>query len=154
METIIVYVDDAAHAQTLLLAAAQAPQARQKHWVLVACAPRITHRASKFVSNRSRENWRTKWADRLFQDCVPALEQAGLKVSTVLARGPLPELVEHLQAEHGAACQVMDVRRPKMVVPPEPTRAASTDSPMRQVVGTLASIGTLWTVLIGDTMAA
>ena len=88
METIIVYVDDADYARRLLQATAQAPQTARAHWVLVACAPRITHRVSKFVSNRSRENWRNKWADRLFQDCVPMLQDRGVQVSTVLTCTP------------------------------------------------------------------
>lgn len=151
METIIAYVDDAAHFQHLLQTADGMPYARHTHWVLVACAPRITHRVSKFVSNRSRENWRNKWADRLFQECVPMLRAQGIAVSTVLARGPLTELLESLQAEHGMQCQVMDLRRPKM---PEPARTASADSPLRQVLASVTSIGTLWSVLIGETMAA
>lgn len=153
METIIAYVDDAAHIHPLLQAAGAMPQARQTHWVLVACAPRITHRISKFVSNRSRENWRNKWAERLFDDCVPVLRAQGITVSTVLARGPLPELLESLQAEHGAHCQVMDLRRPKMHTAPDAASPAPA-TPLRKWGGTLAGIGALWTVLIGETVAA
>ncbi|MBD9402922.1 MULTISPECIES: universal stress protein [unclassified Comamonas] len=155
METIIVYVDDAEYARRLLQATAQAPQASRAHWVLVACAPRITHRVSKFVSNRSRENWRNKWADRLFQDCVPMLNARGVQVSTVLARGPLPELLASLQAEHGAQAQVIDMRRPKMQEQEVQLAAAPAGvSPLRKLAGTLAGIGALWTVLIGETLAA
>lgn len=151
METIIAYVDDAAHVHQLLQTAGAMPHARQTHWVLVACAPRITHRISKFVSNRSRENWRNKWADRLFQECVPLLRAQGIAVSTVLARGPLPELLESLQAEHGAQCQVMDLRRPKMAAQPVASPAPSV---LRKLTGTLAGLGALWTVMIGETLAA
>lgn len=151
METIIAYVDDAAHVHQLLQTAGAMPHARQTHWVLVACAPRITHRISKFVSNRSRENWRNKWADRLFQECVPLLRAQGIAVSTVLARGPLPELLESLQAEHGAQCQVMDLRRPKMAAQPV---ASPAPSALRKLTGTLAGLGALWTVMIGETLAA
>lgn len=153
METIIAYVNDAAHAQPLLQAAGDMPQARQTHWVLVACAPRITHRVSKFVSNRSRENWRNKWANNLFETCVPALQAQGVRVSTVLARGPLPELLEQLLAEHGASCQVLDLRRPQMAAQP-PVASHTPASPMGKLAGTLAGIGALWTVLIGETLAA
>ena len=81
--TIIAYVDDADHAQLLLQAAMLAPHVQAAHWVLVACAPRITHRVSKFVSNRSRENWRNKWAERLFDACVPLIETYGDRKSVV-----------------------------------------------------------------------
>lgn len=154
METIIVYVDDADYARRLLQATAQAPQTARAHWVLVACAPRITHRVSKFVSNRSRENWRNKWADRLFQDCVPMLQDRGVQVSTVLARGPLPELLASLQAEHGGQAQVIDMRRPKMQEHEAQVVQQPVLSPLRKLAGTLAGVGALWTVLIGETMAA
>lgn len=153
METIIAYVNDAAHAHPLLQAAGGMPQARQTHWVLVACAPRITHRISKFVSNRSRENWRNKWANSLFETCVPVLDAQGVRVSTVLARGPLPELLEQLLAEHGASCQVVDLRRPQEAAQ-APVASHTPASPARKLAGTLAGIGALWTVLIGETLAA
>ncbi|HEY4663734.1 MAG TPA: hypothetical protein VIG85_02005 [Comamonas sp.] len=153
MQTIIAYVDDADYAQLLLQAAVLAPDTQGAHWVLVACAPRITHRVSKFVSNRARENWRNKWADRLFQVCVPMLQAYGATVSTVLARGPLPELLESLQSEHGAQAQVVDMRRPKQLAAPEAQSRAKPAS-LRKLAGTLTGIGALWTVLIGETLAA
>lgn len=153
MQTIIAYVDDADYAQHLLQAAVMAPHAQGAHWVLVACAPRITHRVSKFASNRSREHWRNKWAERLFQACVPAVQSCGAQVSTVLARSPLPELLQSLQAEHGPHSQVLDLRRPKLLQEPvaqDPQKA----KPLRKLAGTLTGIGALWTVLLGDTLAA
>lgn len=155
METIIVYVDDAAHAQQCLKAAGAFPKAVQTHWVVVACAPRITHRVSKFASNRSRESWRNKWADRLFDEMVPMLRLQGIVVTTVLARCPLSELLVSLQAEHGAQCPVLDLRRPKIVAEQaEASHAPSTGSSLRKLAGTLTGIGALWTVLIGETLAA
>jgi hypothetical protein len=115
MEKIIVYVDDGAHAQQQL-----APMKNsglggnpRTHWVLVACAPRMTHRISKWVSHSARENWRAKWADKLFSQIVPGLQASGDVVTVVLAKGPLPELTEQLKAEHGTT-RVLDARRPKM----------------------------------------
>lgn len=117
MDKIIVYLDDAAHAQQQLApmkqtvqGAARAPQ--PTHWVLVACAPRMTHRISKWVSHSARENWRAKWADKLFDQIVPALQQGGDTVTTVLAKGPLPELTRKLTAEYSTS-RVLDARRPK-----------------------------------------
>jgi hypothetical protein len=113
MDKIIVYLDDAAYARAQLAAhPAGEPVARPTHWILVACAPRMTHRVSKWVSHTARENWRGKWADRLFEQVVPPLEAAGDQVTTVLARGPLPELTRQLADEHGQT-RVIDVRRPK-----------------------------------------
>jgi len=107
MEKVIVYLDDAAYARPLLPAAAV-----PTHWLLVACAPRMTHRISKWVSHSARENWRAKWADKLFDQMVPALRQRGDAVTPILAKGPLPELTRALMAEHGSA-RVVDARRPK-----------------------------------------
>jgi hypothetical protein len=108
MDKVIVYIDDPAYASQRLPAPGHAPT----HWVLVACAPRMTHRISKWVSHSARENWRAKWADKLFEQVVPPLRARGDAVTPVLARGPLPELTRVLMAEHGTA-RVIDVRRPK-----------------------------------------
>ncbi|MBE7367402.1 hypothetical protein [Ramlibacter pallidus] len=108
MDKVIVYLDDPAYASQRMPPVGGAPT----HWVLVACAPRMTHRISKWVSHSARENWRAKWADRLFGEVVPPLRARGDDVTPVLARGPLPELTRSLMAEHGTA-RVIDVRRPK-----------------------------------------
>ena len=108
MNKVIVYLDDPAYARQRM----PGPDAGPTHWVLVACAPRMTHRISKWVSHSARENWRAKWAGRLFDEVVPALRARGDAVTPVLARGPLPELTRNLMAEHGTA-RVIDVRRPK-----------------------------------------
>jgi len=114
MDKIIVYVDDGAHAQQQLAPMKSSTQgsSHRTHWVLVACAPRMTHRISKWVSHSARENWRAKWADKLFSQIVPSLQASGDLVTVVLAKGPLPELTDQLKAEHGTT-RVLDARRPK-----------------------------------------
>lgn len=119
MQKIIVYVDDAAHAAQRIASLRAGGDASAGlgeapvHWVLVACAPRLTHRISKWVTHSARENWREKWADRLFGEMAPALGvRAGDSVTRVLARGPLPELTRQLLAAHDGAT-VVDARRPK-----------------------------------------
>jgi hypothetical protein len=127
MEKIIVYLDDAAYAQQQLVpmktgSAAVAGTTPATHWVLVACAPRLTQRISKWVSHSARENWRSKWAEKLFAQIVPGLQAAGDGVTTVLAKGPLPELTRKLMAEH-AAVRVLDARRPKFGQDMQPVTA-------------------------------
>ena len=118
MDRIIVYLDDAKYAQQQLVPmrrtrAGLAPGASETtHWVLVACAPRMTQRIGKWVSNSAREKWRRQWAAKLFSQIEPVLAASGDQVTTLLARGPLPELTRKLLTEHGA-CPVMDARRPK-----------------------------------------
>lgn len=125
MDKIIVYLDDAAYAQQQLAPmTAHEPigAAPATHWVLVACAPRMTQRISKWVSHSARENWRAKWAEKLFGQVVPHLKERGDSVSTVLAKGPLPDLTKRLSAEH-ATSRVLDARRPKFGQDMQPVTA-------------------------------
>jgi hypothetical protein len=125
MENIIVYLDDAAYAQQQLAPMKSLPAGAvpgSTHWVLVACAPKLTHRIGKYVSHSARENWRGKWAEKLFAQIEPELRGAGDNVTTVLAKGPLPELTRRLVAEHGAG-RVLDARRPKFGVALQPVSA-------------------------------
>jgi hypothetical protein len=108
MNKVIVYLDDPAYARQRMPGVDGEPT----HWVLVACAPRMTHRISKWVSHSARENWRAKWADKVFDQVVPPLRARGDAVTPVLARGPLPELTRALMAEHGTV-RVLDARRPR-----------------------------------------
>ena len=104
---IAVLLDDAAHAQDRLAPCLH--QTHDVHWVLVACAPRMTHRASKWVSHGAREHWRGKWAAKLFAQMQPWLDAHGLDAEPCLAKGPLPELMQQLTPD-----EVIDVRRPKL----------------------------------------
>ena len=117
MDKIIVYLDDAAYAQQQLapMHAGDAPSSNGgvgTHWVLVACAPRMTQHISKWVSYSARESWRAKWADKLFEQIVPGLRATGDEVTTLLAKGALPELTRRLVVQHAGA-RVLDARRPK-----------------------------------------
>lgn len=135
MDRIIVYVDDAAWALQQLAPA----RTGATHWVLVACAPRMSQRIGKWGSHSSREKWRAQWAGKLLAAIEPVLRAQGDRVTAVLAGEPLQPLTERLLAEHGA-CRVVDARRPKCshdtpAAAPEPT-AAPLPAP-----GTLAGLG-------------
>ena len=148
MDKIIVYVDDAAFArQQLAPMKASAPESGRlpTHWVVVACAPRMTHRISKWVSHSARENWRAKWFAKTQEQIVPLLSLAGSQVTPVLAKGPLNELTRELKLRHGAACEVVDARRPKVGVELEPLSAAKAAQPRPATgggwKGALSSVG-------------
>lgn len=132
MEKVILYVDDAAYAREFLAKMAAEGNGRApRHWVLVACAPRMTHRISKWVSHSARENWRSKWFAKVQEQLLPAMQsEAGDVVTPVLAKGPLAELTKRLRLEHGVA-QVIDARRPKAGLDLEPV-AADVAPPGRQ----------------------
>jgi hypothetical protein len=112
---IIVYVDDVDHAAQVLKGTLGAPD-KDMHWTLVACAPRMTQRVSKWASHGSREKWRSKWASRLFADLSAVIEPGLGTVRQVVAREPLPELAAQLQAQYGAA-RIIDARKPKAAEP-------------------------------------
>ena len=148
MEKIIVYLDDAPYARkqlTPLTGGAPAPRGHHvsTHWVLVACAPRMTQRISKWVSHSAREAWRAKWAEKAFEQIVPQLRAVGDEVTTVLAKGPLPALTARLTTEHGAS-RVLDARRPKFghQLPPV-TLDQPTDDGRWEVPGAVVGMGAL-----------
>jgi hypothetical protein len=145
MDKVIVYVDHADYAQELLAPLFARESSAQTHWVLVACAPRMTHRVSKWVSHSARENWRAKWADKLFAQILPALRVPAGRVTTVLAKGPLAELTDQLQAEGAVVAQVVDARRPKVDTGSDPARPEKPWSPLPGTLGSLLTgCGALW----------
>ena len=158
MDKIIVYVDDADHAQQLLAPLAAKEPAHQRHWVLVACAPRMTHRVSKWVSHSARESWRNKWADKLFAQIIPGAGLQPSQVTTVLAKIPLAELTEQLQSQTQQACgrtaRVLDARKPRMGTEaqtrPDPSpKRPSPPSPWPRVLGSvLTGCSTLWALAL------
>lgn len=120
MEKVILYVDDAGYAaEQFAELAPDASSVVARHWVLVACAPRMTHRISKWVSHSARENWRAKWFSKVQAQLLPLLERNGGQVTPVLAKGPLTDLTQQLKREHSATL-VVDARRPKIGVDLEP----------------------------------
>lgn len=113
MDNMIVYVDDAHYALQILQPMRQTGStANPTRWIVVGCAPRVTHRASKWVTNSARESWRGRWAEKVFGQLLPLLEQDGNTVITLLAKTNLSTQTETLKTEYGAA-RVLDARRPK-----------------------------------------
>lgn len=123
VKTIVVLLDDAGYArQQLARYPARQPDYApddvagmpSPRWILVACAPRMTHRVSKWVSHGAREHWRSKWAHKLFDELDGWLALHHPHAERLLARGPLPELLDGLQPD-----EVLDFRRPKGGGPPQ-----------------------------------
>jgi hypothetical protein len=127
MENIIVYVDDAAYAAHLLEPMlADHSAGNPARWIVVGCAPRITHRASKWVTNSARESWRGKWAEKVFAGLHAMLERHGDTVITRLAGRTLCLQTQLLIGEFGAA-RVLDARRPKLGQDMQPVTSAQPD---------------------------
>jgi len=114
MDNMIVYIDEAAYALKMLTPMLPSGATRTPtRWIVVGCAPRITHNASKWVTNSARQSWRGKWAEKVFEQVVPLLQGPDDAVITQVARGPLCDLTDTLLAQYGAA-RVLDARRPKL----------------------------------------
>lgn len=143
MSKIIVYVDNVAYAEQLLQPMLASGNERTM-WILVACPPRLTHHASKWVSHSAYEDWCTQWADSVFTVLLPVLQRHGDTVHTVLAQSQLSEQTEALQREYGSA-HVMDARRPKFG---EDLQAVTKDqsashNSLWEVPGAVAGLGAL-----------
>ena len=113
MDNIIVYVDDAAYALQMLQPMRLVDSVNGPvRWIVVGCAPRVTHRVSKWVTHSARESWRSKWAEKVFSQLQPLLQQGGDTVVTLLTQSTLPNQTEALIGQYGSA-RVLDARRPK-----------------------------------------
>ena len=145
MDTLIVYLDDAAYAQHQLIpvlnGSDDAGKAAPRRWILVACAPRMSRRIGKWLSHSARENWREKWIAKLFAQICPVLQAPQNSVHTVIANGPLPDLTYRLRVEFGDA-QVLDARRPKFGTALEPVMQGQPASNQAwQVPAAVAGLG-------------
>lgn len=120
MEKIAVFVDDAEHAAGVL-APLLAGRGAGVEWVVVGCAPKLTHRIGKWASNASRMQWREHWVRALRARLEPVLAQAGVeRCEWQLARGPLDATARSLRQRLGADLRLLDARRPKLGVVAEP----------------------------------
>lgn len=124
MDNIIVYIDDAAYAlQMLQPMLPSGDSGTPTRWIVVGCAPRVTHHVSKWVTHSARQSWRGKWAEKVFAQVLPLLQKDGDTVVTQLALTNLRTQTESLIKTHGAA-RVLDARRPKFGQDLQPVTAA------------------------------
>lgn len=153
METMIVYVDDAAYArkmlQPLLPTAKTAQTSPSTRWVMVACTPNVTHDITKWVSPEALELWRQDWAAALFDQITPLLKDTGDTLSTQLAshKQSLVDQTDALTQQHIGA-KVLDARRPKFGQDMAPVTAAQQQE-HNKVSGYAAAVG-LASVLAAD----
>lgn len=135
MDRVIVWLDDVPRAQRQLAAERTGPT----HWLLVACAPRMSQRIGKWASHGTREKWRAQWAGKLLAQIEPVLRARGDQVTAVLPTEPLPQLTRRLLAEHGAG-RVVDARRPRADQPAPVIEPDPSPQP-RRWPGTLVGLG-------------
>lgn len=139
MDNIIVYVDDASYALQMLQPMHPTDSTRSPaRWIVVGCAPRVTHRVSKWVTHSTRDSWRGKWAEKVFARLLPLLQQGGDTVVTRLAQTSLCTQTESLIKEYGVA-RVLDARRPKFGQDMQPVTATQAQESHR-VLGYAAAL--------------
>ncbi len=129
METIAVFVDDAEHARRLL-APMLAEGAAPARWIVVSCAPRLTHRIGRWTSHASRENWRERWAAALRQQLQPVFGDTA-DCQWTLAKGPLDRLARQLRVREGSGLRLLDARRPKVGTPADEIAPGVEGAPVR-----------------------
>ena len=121
METIAVFVNDAAHARHILQPMLQGGVAT--HWVIVARAPTLTRHIGRWVSHSARQQWLERWSTQLFAQLEPELRaQVGSKVEKMLVKRPLSEVSERLRARLGPL-RLLDARCPRLGRVDEPISA-------------------------------
>lgn len=131
MPVIALFIDDAATARTQLDAIRDS--GLETTVVLVACAPRLTHRIGKWLTHSSREQWRAKWSQQLFAELQPAWgDGTRVHVQTLVAKGPLNSLLSRLRLRWGSELEVLDARRPRLAHVAEPLSAPAVPEPPRR----------------------
>jgi len=140
MDKFIVYIDDAEYGNNQLRAVTSS--SAQARWIVVACPPKWSRHAGKWINKGARTSWRNRWAASLFDDLKPALGTLGGTVETCVAEGDLLSITKKLRATHGHT-PVLDMRRPKFgqaleaVVPGQTT----TEESSWQLPGAVAAMG-------------
>ncbi len=142
MDNIIVYLDDVDYAKQQLAPMTSNSQAERTHWILVACPPRMTRHISKWVSYSARENWRAKWADKVFAQISPDLQASGDRVTCMLASSSLTDMTQDLLSRQGTA-RVLDARRPRLGqdLPPVTANQPAPTQSKWTVPGAVAGMG-------------
>ena len=111
METIIVVLDDADYALQQL--SPMQGQGMATRWLLVACPPRLTRHASRWVNQSAREAWRDRWSQELLGKVEATLLKQGDRAERFRVKGDLAEFTQQLQRQYGPA-RILDARRPKL----------------------------------------
>lgn len=147
METVILYVDDAAYAAEFLARQQAAPAGKAidgpRNWIVLGCAPKLTRHASQWTSAEARKQRREDWLADALSALQPVLQADGSTVEGRLATVPLLDLTRSLRLE-SKALMVLDGRRPKAGVDLEPVAPELTPAKSGWAMhGAAASMGTL-----------
>ncbi len=111
MKTVALFIDDAGAARQALQPLLQ-PTRGAARLILVACAPRLTRHAGRFVSHAGREQYRQRWARELFTELQPLWAAASRgTVETMVAKVPPEVIVQRLKLREGSELLAIDARK-------------------------------------------
>jgi hypothetical protein len=145
METIAVFVNDAAAARRILQ-----PMLRGEgstRWVLVACPPTLTRHIGRWVTQSARRQWRERWSADLFAALASELKlPAGSTLETLVASRPLVAVSARLQARW-PQLRLLDARQQRVGRVDEPIGATPAASAANRWAAPAAATAGLSVVL-------
>ena len=129
MKTVALFIDDADAARLALRPLMQSTGGGAR-LILVACAPKLTRHAGRFVSHAGREQYRQRWARELFTELQPLWSVASRgTVETMVAKAPPEVIVQRLKLREGSELLAIDARKaglqPARDDPESPARQAA-----------------------------
>lgn len=120
MDQIAVFVDNAAHARRIIEPMLRR-DAEDAGWIVVACPPRLTRHAGRWVSHAGRQQLHRKWLQELRGSIEPMFaRRAPGSVRWLLASEALERISSRLRTQHGDALRLLDARAPRLGRPSEP----------------------------------
>ncbi len=123
MDQIAVFIDNAAHARRIIEPMLRR-DADDAGWIVVACPPRLTRHAGRWVSHAGRQQMQRKWLQDLRGAIEPMFsQQTPGSVRWLLASEALERISSRLRAQHGTALRLLDARAPRLGRACEPLAA-------------------------------
>jgi hypothetical protein len=111
MEHFAVFVNDEASTRRIvepLLAGG----ATANGWTVVMCPPQMTHRISKWLSERQRRQWRHKWSTELQSQLAPLFARVPAEQLHWMPAAPrVAQTTLALRRRYGSSLHLLDVRR-------------------------------------------
>jgi hypothetical protein len=84
-----------------------------RHWVVLACPPRMSQRIGKFMSQSARAGWQARWIDKLRAQIQPVLQEGRDTMELHILGNQFAAQLKTLQSVHPGA-DVKDLRRPRI----------------------------------------
>ncbi len=111
MDRIAVFVDDSEHARRILYPYIQST-AQETEWLVVACAPRLPHRVSRWLTREQCSRSRLDWVARLRSELEPTFgNRCSDSVEWLSPTGRLALTSDSLRSKYGTSLRMLDARK-------------------------------------------